>query len=153
MKNSICVTVASILLVATVPVAARTVQGDRYLAEGRADNAVPPIQDDLQVLLRLAVGAGSRAGEALILPHPDGPARAAGMRGQRPPGLFETAESILPVSVRVLRGDDDPVGAGRQLIEVGGRAVVRRQDIDLRRKKVVGAPRHQDAPRAVRTLD
>jgi hypothetical protein len=39
MKNSICVTVASILLVATVPVAARTVQGDRYLAEGRASAA------------------------------------------------------------------------------------------------------------------
>ena len=35
MRDPICVTVACLLLVATVPLAARTVQGDRYLAEGR----------------------------------------------------------------------------------------------------------------------
>jgi general secretion pathway protein D len=36
MNNSICVTTACLLLGATAPLAARTVQGDRYLAEGRA---------------------------------------------------------------------------------------------------------------------
>src|ERR1039458_2251949 len=40
MKNSICVTAACLLLGATAPLAARTVQGDRYLAEGRASAAL-----------------------------------------------------------------------------------------------------------------
>ena len=39
MKNSICVTAACLLLGATAPLAARTVQGDRYLAAGRASAA------------------------------------------------------------------------------------------------------------------
>lgn len=36
MRNSICVTTACLLLGATAPLAGRTAQGDRYLAEGRA---------------------------------------------------------------------------------------------------------------------
>ena len=40
MKNSICVTAACLLLGATAPLAALTVQGDRYLAEGRASAAL-----------------------------------------------------------------------------------------------------------------
>src|ERR1035438_7473180 len=36
MNNSICVTAACLLLGGTAPLAAHTVQGDRYLAEGRA---------------------------------------------------------------------------------------------------------------------
>src|SRR5664280_3875370 len=39
MNNSICVTTACLLLGATAPLAARTVQGDRYLAAGRASAA------------------------------------------------------------------------------------------------------------------
>ena len=39
MKNSICVTAACLLLGATAPLAARTIQGDRYLAEGSASAA------------------------------------------------------------------------------------------------------------------
>src|ERR1019366_7243526 len=54
MRTSICVTAVCLLLGAALPAPARTVQGDRYLAEGRAFEARKQ-WDDALASYRLAL--------------------------------------------------------------------------------------------------
>ena len=100
----------------------------------------------------LAVGADARPGQALILPHPDGSARAGGVRGQRAPGFRQPAEAILRVGVRIFGADDGAGGVRRELIQGGWRTIVRRQDIHLRREKLLDALRHQQRARGIRPM-
>ena len=79
MRNSICVTVSCILLIASAPLPARTAQGDRYLAEGYAYEArkqwdaalvsyrLALVQDPAELLYQMAAEkAAFQAAEAHI---------------------------------------------------------------------------------------
>src|ERR1039457_2400982 len=130
MKNSICVTAACLLLGATAPLAARTVQGDRYLAEGRASAALKQwdaalasyrlalAQDPAEMLYQMAAEkAAFQAADAHISLGQQ--ARAQG-RAAEALAEFEKARALAPAlaaasqELAATRSEERRVGKGRR---------------------------------------